>query len=120
MIVKNTIHSKRYYIHSIVYKNQVCSSCVIDKFLITKQSRNWSDDKDDEDDEYDSGIFTNWDAQNLHHINQRKGHRFTQTQSDDEDDKDDENDSKVFPDLNAQNMSRIKQRKRALLDSGVE
>ena len=112
MIVKNTIHSKRYYIHSIVYKNQVCSSCVIDKFLITKQSRNWSDDKDDE---YDSEVyalsFPNCNAQNLRRIKQRKGHCFIQAMSDAVDDQDDEYASKVFPDRNAQKLRRIKQRK---------
>ena len=50
-------------------------------------------------------------VQNLHHINQRKGHRFTQAMSADEDDKDDEYDCRIFTDRNAQNLRRIKQRK---------
>ena len=89
--MKNTIYCKHYYIHSPVLKNQVCSSCVIDNFLTTKQSRNWSDDKVDE---YDSEVyalsFPNCNAQNLRRIKQRKGHCFIQALSDDENDKDDD------------------------------
>ena len=50
-------------------------------------------------------------VQNLHRINQRKGHYFIQAQSADKDDKDDEYDSGIFTDRNAQNLRRIKQRK---------
>ena len=89
--MKNTIYCKHYYIHSPVLKNQVCSSCVIDNFLTTKQSRNWSDDKVDE---YDSEVyalsFPNCNAQNLRRIKQRKGHCFIQESSDDKDDQDDD------------------------------
>ena len=49
-----------------------------------------SADKDDKDDEYDSGIFTDRNAQNLRRIKQRKGHCFFQISSDDVDDKDDD------------------------------
>ena len=48
---------------------------------------------DDEDDEYDSGIFTDQNVQKLHRINQRKGNCFIQASSDDEDVQDDEYDS---------------------------
>ena len=69
------IHHKRLvYFYLMVYK--ICTTLIKEK---TSLHSAMSDDKDDKDDEYDSGIFTNWDAQNLHHINQRKGHRFTQT-----------------------------------------
>ena len=37
-----------------------------------------SDDEDDKDDEYDSEIFTDQDAQNLRRIKQRKEHCFIQ------------------------------------------
>ena len=50
-------------------------------------------------------------VQNLHHINQRKEHRYTPSMRDDKDDEDDKYDSKVFSDGNAQNLRRIKQRK---------
>ena len=54
-------------------------------------------------------------VQYLHHIKQRKVHRFTQASSADEDDKDDEYDSGFFylsfPIRDAQNLRRIKQRK---------
>ena len=43
--------------HINTCENQVCSSCVIDKLLITKRVRHWSDDDDDQDDEYDSKVF---------------------------------------------------------------
>ena len=49
-----------------------------------------SADKDDKDDEYDSGIFTDRNAQNLRRIKQRKGHCFFQISSDDVDDQDDD------------------------------
>ena len=45
-----------------------------------------SDNEDDQDNEYDSMIFTDRNAQNLRRINQRKGLCFIQLSSDDEDD----------------------------------
>ena len=47
-----------------------------------------SDNEDDQDNEYDSMIFTDRNAQNLRRINQRKGLCFIQVVSDDEDDQD--------------------------------
>ena len=70
-----------------------------------------SADEDDKNDEYDSRIFTDRNAQNLRRIKQRIGHCFVQESSDDEDDQDDEYDRKVFHDRNAQNLRCIKQRK---------
>ena len=55
--------------HIIVCKNQLCSSCVIDKFLITKQIRIWGSDA--------SLLRVLVQVQNLHHINQRKAHFLT-------------------------------------------
>ena len=48
-----------------------------------------SADKDDKDDEYDSGIFTDRNAQNLRRIKQRKGFCFFQASSDNKNDQDD-------------------------------
>ena len=45
-----------------------------------------SDDEDDQDDEYDSRIFPDRNAQNLRRIKQRKDLFFIQLSSDDEDD----------------------------------
>ena len=54
-----------------------------------------SADEDDQNDNYDSGIYPNLNFQNLLRINQRKGHCFTQAVSDDEDDQYDEYNSSV-------------------------
>ena len=59
----------------------------------------WCDDEDDQNDEYDTR-FSPWvsqsDAQNLHHIKQRKKLCFIHALSDDEDDKDDGYDSGII------------------------
>ena len=77
-----------------------------------------SDDEDDKDDEYDSRIFFDRNAQNLRHIKQRKGVGFIRVSSDN--DEDDEYDSRIFFDLNAQNLRHIKQRKGRWLHSDIE
>ena len=79
-----------------------------------------SDDEDDEVDEYDSRIFTDWNAQNLRRIKQRKGGCFIQVSSDDEDDKDDDYDSGISPDLNVQNCVTLnKEKSIASFNSGI-
>ena len=93
--MKKSITTDKTYInhfnnHINVCENQVCSSCVIDKFLITKRVRYWSDDEDDQDDDHDSRVSPDFNAQKLHRINQRKGLCFIQASSDDKDDKDDD------------------------------
>ena len=97
----------------------MCSSCVIDKFLITKQFRYWSDDEDDQDDDHDSRVSPDFNAQKLHRINQRKGLCFIQASSDDKDDKDDDHDSRVSPDRMPKICAALNKEK-ALLHSGIE
>ena len=59
-------------------------------------------------------------VQNLHHINQRKEHRYTPSMRDDKDDKDDEYDGRIFRDRDAQKLRCIKQRKGRWTNSGIE
>ena len=59
-------------------------------------------------------------VQNLHHINQRKEHRYTPSMRDDKDDKDDEYDGRIFRDRDAQKLRCIKQRKGRWTHSGIE
>ena len=73
--------------HINVCENQACSSCVIDKFLITKRpSLNDEGLKSPQM----LGLFVILRAQNLSRIKQRKGLVCIQAYSDDVDDQDDD------------------------------